>query len=49
MYYVECVLGINWKGKSWDDVFQALIEVIKEHGVGDEGWALARWEVYNVI
>ena len=27
----------------------ALIEVVKQHNVGDEGWALVRWEVYDMV
>jgi hypothetical protein len=39
----------DWTKDYYNDVFQALIEVVKQHGDGDEGWALARWEVYDTV
>jgi len=39
----------DWDGDYYDEVFQALMEVVKQHGVGDEGWASARWEVYDTV
>jgi hypothetical protein len=39
----------DWTGDYYDKVFQALIEVVKQHGASDEGWALARWEVYDTV
>ncbi|KAI0655400.1 hypothetical protein C8Q70DRAFT_1019504 [Cubamyces menziesii] len=37
----------EWNSAYLDRVFAALIEVIGVHGVGDEGWRSARWEVYD--
>lgn len=32
-----------------DMIYEALIQVIEEHGYGDDGWAGARWEVYDTV
>jgi hypothetical protein len=42
-------ISYEWDGKYFDEVFRALIEVVKQHGVGNEGWASARWEVYDTV
>jgi hypothetical protein len=46
-FHPEWDVWYDWDGPYYDEMFLALIEVIKEHGVGDEGWASARWEVYD--
>ena len=33
----------------YNEVFQVLIEVVKQHSNGNDGWALARWEVYDTV
>jgi len=35
--------GIQYLGS----LFAALIEVINQHGLGDDGWKNIRWEVYD--
>jgi hypothetical protein len=30
-------------------LFRALIDVIKEHGLGEGGWKSIRWEVYDKV
>ncbi|KAH9891867.1 hypothetical protein C8Q73DRAFT_650476 [Cubamyces lactineus] len=37
----------EWNSSYLDRLFTALIEVIRMHGVGDDGWRSARWEVYD--
>ena len=39
----------DWNRDYCNEVFHVLIEVVKEHGVGDEGWRSARWEVYDTV
>ncbi|KIM77973.1 hypothetical protein PILCRDRAFT_90899 [Piloderma croceum F 1598] len=46
-WHPEWDVWYDWTGDYYNEVFQALIEVVKQHGDGDEGWALARWEVYD--
>jgi hypothetical protein len=48
-FHPEWDVWYDWDVTYYDEVFQALIEVVKEHGVGDEGWASARWEVYDTV
>ncbi|KAJ6616349.1 hypothetical protein B0H10DRAFT_1949197 [Mycena sp. CBHHK59/15] len=36
-----------WREVYMEELFKALIAVIKEHGLGEEGWKSARWEVYD--
>jgi hypothetical protein len=42
-------ISYEWDDDYFDEVLQALIEVVEQHGVGDEGWASARWEVYDTV
>ncbi|TFK84289.1 hypothetical protein K466DRAFT_496871 [Polyporus arcularius HHB13444] len=37
----------SWTSEILQPIFEALIGVIEAHGVGDDGWASARWEVYD--
>lgn len=30
-------------------IYQALIDIINAHGVGDDGWRAARWIVYDKV
>lgn len=30
-------------------IFRALRDIIDAHGMGDQGWATARWEIYEVV
>lgn len=39
----------SWAEGYRDLVFQALIDVIKEHGLGDDGWKSVRWEVFDKV
>ncbi|KAJ7183439.1 hypothetical protein C8R46DRAFT_1027158 [Mycena filopes] len=36
-----------WDADHMVDLFRALIGIIEAHGCGEEGWASARWEVYD--
>ncbi|KII86489.1 hypothetical protein PLICRDRAFT_125956 [Plicaturopsis crispa FD-325 SS-3] len=36
-----------WNEPYLNDLFNALIAVIEEHGVGNSGWRNVRWEVYD--
>jgi hypothetical protein len=48
-WHPEWDVWYEWTGDYCDELFQALIEVVKQHGAGDEGWSLARWEVYDTV
>jgi hypothetical protein len=37
----------SWATEYRESVFAALIDVINEHGLGDDGWKSVRWEVYD--
>lgn len=39
----------SWGDKYMNQLFQALIRVIKDHGVGMAGWRSIRWEVYDKV
>lgn len=39
----------EWDSEYKEQLHAALIDVIKEHGVGDLGWAGARWLVYDQV
>ncbi len=39
----------SWTSEILQPIFEALIGVIEAHGVGDDGWASARWEVYDRV
>lgn len=39
----------SWSNSYLDDLFNACIGVIREHGVGDSGWRTIRWEVYDMV
>ncbi|KAJ7769964.1 hypothetical protein B0H16DRAFT_1776966 [Mycena metata] len=46
----ECFGGRRlwcWDANYMNELFAALIGIIEEHGCGEEGWASARWEVYD--
>jgi hypothetical protein len=45
----EWDISYEWDDKYFDEVLQALIEVVEQHGVGNEGCASARWEVYDAV
>jgi hypothetical protein len=38
-----------WSQEYFTRVYQALIDVIEAHGTGPEGWAAARWLVYDKV
>lgn len=38
-----------WARQYFRRVYKALIHIIEEHGVGDEGWGSARWMVYDQV
>jgi len=46
-WHPEWDIWYDWDKNYYNEVFQALIGVVEQHGVGDEGWASARWEVYD--
>jgi len=46
-WHPEWDVWYDWTRDYYNEVFQALIDVVKQHGNSDEGWALARWEVYD--
>jgi hypothetical protein len=48
-WHPEWDIWHDWDRTYFEEVFQALIEVIKQHGVGGEGWESARWEVYDKV
>jgi len=39
--------SFSWAEKYRDKLLQALIDVIEEHGLGENGWKGVRWEVYD--
>lgn len=39
----------KWSDAYTDRLFVALAEVIRAHGVGENGWESARWEVYDKV
>lgn len=39
----------TWSKAYTDRLFIALAEVIRAHGVGEDGWKSARWEVYDKV
>lgn len=39
----------DWTNEYSNEVSEALVGVVKQHGVGDEGLASARWEVYDTV
>jgi len=39
----------DWNSDYRNEILEALIGVVKQHGAGDNGWALARWEVYDTV
>ena len=47
-WHPEWDVWYDWAREYYNEVFQALIEVVKQHGDGDDGWASARWEVYHM-
>jgi hypothetical protein len=48
-FHPEWDVSYDWDEIYYDEVFQMLIKVVKQHGVGDTGWASARWEVYDTV
>jgi hypothetical protein len=48
-WHPEWDIWYDWGGTYYDEVFQAQIEVIKQNGVGRQGWESARWEVYDTV
>jgi predicted secreted protein len=38
-----------WSQDYFTRVYNALIDVIRAHGVGAEGWEAARWIVYDKV
>lgn len=38
-----------WNQTYMDELFQSLIDVIKEHGTGESGWESVRWAVYDKV
>ena len=39
----------EWSKEFLGRVFHALRDIIEAHGMGDQGWASARWEVYETV
>lgn len=39
----------DWSAEYREKLFSALIRVIEEHGLGDEGWRGIRWEMYDKV
>lgn len=39
----------SWSSSYLEKLYGALIEIIEIHGTGDDGWATARWEVYDKV
>ena len=40
---------VSWGEEYLQDLFLALVDVIKERGVGKSGWESIRWEVYDKV
>lgn len=38
-----------WSRAYITKIFEALIDIIRAHGVGDDGWRAARWLVYDKV
>ncbi|KAJ7183453.1 hypothetical protein C8R46DRAFT_1027170 [Mycena filopes] len=38
-----------WDADHMVELFRALIGIIEAHGCGEDGWASARWEVYDAV
>ncbi|KAJ6546695.1 hypothetical protein DFH09DRAFT_926905, partial [Mycena vulgaris] len=38
-----------WEDRYLDELFAALMAVIEKHGLGEQGWKSARWEVYDKV
>lgn len=38
-----------WTDAYCDKVYTALMDIINEHGLGEQGWMGARWEVYDRV
>ncbi|KAJ7579283.1 hypothetical protein C8J56DRAFT_341280 [Mycena floridula] len=45
--YPQDETAYSWKKEYLDKLYDALFDVIQEHGLGDEGWRSLRWEVYD--
>lgn len=45
----EWDISYDWTMNYRDEVSEALFGVFKQHGAGEEGWASARWEVYDTV
>lgn len=45
----EMDVSWSWTKEYEEEVYKALIEVIKELGLGDAGWKSVRWEVYDKV
>lgn len=39
----------QWSANYTDRLFEALLAVIEAHGLDDDGWKSARWEVYDRV
>lgn len=39
--------GEYWSEEYFSRVYRALMDIIEAHGVGSDGWAAARWMVYE--
>ena len=39
----------EWSKEFLGRVFHALRDIIEAHGMGDQGWASARWELYEMV
>jgi hypothetical protein len=42
-------ISYEWGVRYLDSLFAALIEVINQHGLGDDGWKNIRWDVYDKV
>jgi hypothetical protein len=48
-WHPEWDVWYDWGKVYYDKVYQVLVDVVKQHGAGDEGWGSARWEVYDKV
>lgn len=46
---VKHAWSYDWDEEYRLDLFEALREVIDDHGMGELGWESARWEVYDTV
>ena len=48
-WHPEWDVSYEWSKDYYNKVYQVLIDIVKQHGVGDQGWGSVRWEVYDTV